>query len=201
MKAVHWKSPKLSCKNQSVRKGQLWPWKYTGLFPSPPASMHYVWNTRMAAFQGMHVSPDVRLPRNVRQPKSVTTRQTDIPRRDRHRECDFYVLRWFKGDTIKPVCWILLKLSCRNQRSVVTLTLYPKMYRYLPVTILHLKAVLWILLVQLFQNQSVNKVQLLPWSLDPKMYRYLPITILHLCMKYESCMLKTIQVIVSEQKC
>ena len=36
---------------------------------------------------------------------------------------------------------------------------------------------------------------------DPKMYRYLPLTILHLCMKYESCTLKTTQVIVSELKC
>ena len=33
------------------------------------------------------------------------------------------------------------------------------------------------------------------------MYRYLPLTILHLYMKYESCMLKTTQVIMSEPKC
>ena len=39
------------------------------------------------------------------------------------------------------------------------------------------------------------------WPFDPKMYRYLPLTILHLCMKYESCTLKTSPVIVSEPKC
>ena len=39
------------------------------------------------------------------------------------------------------------------------------------------------------------------WPLNPKMYRYLPLTILHRCMKYESCALKTSQVIVSEPKC
>ena len=44
----------------------------------------------------------------------------------------------------------------------------------------------------------IVKVQLWPWPFDPKMYIYLPLTILHLCMKYESCMLKTTQVIVSE---
>ena len=51
-----------------------------------------------------------------------------------------------------------------------------------------------------FQNQSVGIVQLWPWplTLRPKMYRYLPRTILHLCMIYESCPLKTTQVIVSE---
>ena len=39
------------------------------------------------------------------------------------------------------------------------------------------------------------------WPFDPKMYQYLPLNILHLCMKYESCKLKTTQVIVSEPKC
>ena len=48
---------------------------------------------------------------------------------------------------------------------------------------------------------KVLKVTLWPWPLDPKMYRYLPLTILHLCIKYESCTLKTNQVIVSEPKC
>ena len=56
----------------------------------------------------------------------------------------------------------------------------------------------WKLLKLSCQNQSVDKVQLWPWPLDPKMYRYLPLAIMHLCMKYESCMLKTTQVIVSE---
>ena len=48
------------------------------------------------------------------------------------------------------------------------------------------------------RNQNVDKVQLWPWPLDPKKIEYLPLTILHLCMKYESCTLKTTQVIVSE---
>ena len=39
------------------------------------------------------------------------------------------------------------------------------------------------------------------WIFDPKMYRYLPLAIMCLCMKYESCMLTTAQVIVSEPKC
>ena len=40
------------------------------------------------------------------------------------------------------------------------------------------------------------------WLFDPKMYRYHhPFAILHICMKYESCTLKTTQVIVSEPKC
>ena len=41
------------------------------------------------------------------------------------------------------------------------------------------------------KNQSVDKVPFWPWPLDPKKYRYLPPTILHLCIKYQSCMLKT----------
>ena len=81
-----------------------------------------------------------------------------------------------------------------------------KMYRYLFLIILrqivwNIKAVYLKLLKLLCQNQSVENVQLWPWPLEPKMYRYLPLNILHLCMKYESCSLKTTQVIVSEPKC
>ena len=39
------------------------------------------------------------------------------------------------------------------------------------------------------------------WPFDPKMYRYLCHAILHLCKKYESCTLKTSQVILSKPKC
>ena len=53
----------------------------------------------------------------------------------------------------------------------------------------------------LCQNQSVDQVQLWALAFDPKRYRYLTVTILHLCMKYESCTLRTTQVIVSEPKC
>ena len=65
----------------------------------------------------------------------------------------------------------------------------------------NMKAVRWKLLKLLCQNQSVDKVQLWPWPLDPKMYRHLPFAILYLCMTYESCTLKTTQVIESEPKC
>ena len=67
----------------------------------------------------------------------------------------------------------------------------------------NMKAVRWKLLKLSWQNQNLTKfccvLDLRP--LDPKMYRYFPLTILHLYMKYESCTLKTIQVIVSELKC
>ena len=55
----------------------------------------------------------------------------------------------------------------------------------------NMKAVHWKLVKLSCQNPSVDKVQLWPWPLDFKMYRYLPLAILHLCMKYESCTLKT----------
>ena len=48
---------------------------------------------------------------------------------------------------------------------------------------------------------SVGRTRLLPWPLNPKLNRYLWLIILHICMKYESFMLKTTQVIVSESKC
>ena len=64
----------------------------------------------------------------------------------------------------------------------------------------NMKGVRWKLLKLLCQNQSAHKVPLWPWPFDPKMYRYLTLTILHLCMKYQSCTLKTTQVIVLEPK-
>ena len=96
----------------------------------------------------------------------------------------------------EPKCW---------QSSLVTLTFDPKMYRYLPLTILHLFIK--------YERCALNTTQvivsepkcwqssLVTLTFDPKMYRYFPFAILHLCMKYESCTLKTTQVIVSEPKC
>ena len=55
--------------------------------------------------------------------------------------------------------------------------------------------------IGIVQSQSVDKVQLWPLTFWPQMYRYLPLAILYQCMKYESCMLKTTQVIMSEPKC
>ena len=61
----------------------------------------------------------------------------------------------------EPKCW---------ESLVVTLTFGPKMYRHLPLTILHLcmKYVRWKLLKLLCLNQNVDKVQLWPWPFDPK---------------------------------
>ena len=100
-------------------------------------------------------------------------------------------------------------LSYRVRTKVLTkLSLWPwplknKMYRYLPLTILHQCTKFMKTTQVIVQSQSVDKVQLWPWPLTfwPQMYRYLPLTILHLCMKYENCMLKTTQVIMSEPKC
>ena len=111
---------------------------------------------------------------------------------------------------MKAVRWKLLiqKLLCQNQ-SVYKVQLWPWLLTLKCIGIFlsssciyvwNMKAVRWKLFKLLCQNQSVDKVQLWPWPLDPKMYRYLPLTILHLCMKYESCRLKTTQVIVSEPK-
>ena len=63
-----------------------------------------------------------------------------------------------------------------------------------------MKAFRWKLLKLLCQNQSFDQVQLWPWPFDLKIHKYLPITILHLCTIYESCTLKTTQVIVSDPK-
>ena len=124
---------------------------------------------------------------------------------------------------MEAVRWILLKLSCQNQSYCVRTKVFtkfrcdldlwpfdPKMYRYLPLTIFHLcmKLWLWKLYVENYPSYCVRtkvltkfRCDLDLWTADPKMYRYLPLTILHLCMKYESCTLKTTQVIVSEPKC
>ena len=133
------------------------------------------------------------------------------------------------------MCW---------QSSVVTLAFDPKMYRYLPFTILHLcikyesctlktsqvimsepkcwqssvvtltfdlltpkcigiflsssciyacniKAVRWNYSSYRVRTNVLTKFRCDLWPFDPKMYRYLPLAILHLCMKYESCTLKT----------
>ena len=50
-------------------------------------------------------------------------------------------------------------------------------------------------------TKVLTKVRLWPWPLNPKMYRYLSLNILHLCKNYESCTLKTTQVIVSKPTC
>ena len=103
---------------------------------------------------------------------------------------------------MKAVRWKLLNLSCQNHSAdkvpLWPWPLDPKMYRYLPLTILHLCKKYWKLFKLSCHNWSVDKVPLWHWPLDPKMYRHLPLTILHLCMKYESCTLQTTQVIVSE---
>ena len=89
------------------------------------------------------------------------------------------------------------------QSSIVTLTfdlLTPKCIVIVlsPFCIYawNMKAVRWKLLKLSCQNQSVDNV----WPFDPKIYRYLSLATLHLCMKYESCTLKTSQVITSEPK-
>ena len=101
----------------------------------------------------------------------------------------------------EPKCW---------QSSVVTLTfdlLTPKSIGIFLLSsciyVWNMKAVPWKLLKLSCQNQSVDKVQLWLWPFDliMKIYRYLPLSILHLCMKYESCTLKTTQVTVPEPKC
>ena len=94
----------------------------------------------------------------------------------------------------EPKCW---------QCSVVTLTFGPQNVQ---VSSSRHPASMYEIWKLHFENYSsyhvrtkvLTKLSLWPWHLDPKMYRYLPLTILHLCMKYESCMLKTTQVIVSE---
>ena len=65
----------------------------------------------------------------------------------------------------------------------------------------NMTAARWELLELSCQKQRVDKVHLWPWPLDSKMYRYFCLAILHLWMKYDSCTLKTTQVIVSEPKC
>ena len=94
------------------------------------------------------------------------------------------------------------------QSSVVTLTfdiLRPKRLSIIVspscINVWNMKAIRWKLLKLWCQNQSVDKAPLWPRPFDPKMYRYLPLTILHLGMKYQSCTLKTSQVIVLVPKC
>ena len=98
----------------------------------------------------------------------------------------------------EPMCW---------QSSVVTLTFHiltPKCIGIFHspswIYVWNMKAVYWKLFKLSCQNQSFNQVQLWPWPLDSKMHSYISLTILDLCMKYESCTLKTTQVTVSETK-
>ena len=102
----------------------------------------------------------------------------------------------YSGYLVEPV---LTKFSCDLDLltpKCIGIFLLPSC-----IYVWNMKAVRWKLLKLLCQTQSIDKVQLWPWPFDPKMYRYLPLTILHLCMKYESCTLKTTQVIVSDPKC
>ena len=110
--------------------------------------------------------------------------------------------------SMKAVHWKLLKFSCQNQvltkfrcdldlwtPKCICIFLSPSC-----IDLWNMKAIHW-KLKSSCKNQSVDKVLLWPWLLDPKMYSYVPLVILHLCMKYESCTLKTSQVIMSEPKC
>ena len=112
-----------------------------------------------------------------------------------------YTLKTTEVIMSEPRCW---------QSSVVTLTfdlLTPKctgiFFSPSCIYVWNMKAVHLQLLKLPCQNQSNDKVPLWPWPLTfwPKMYRYLPSTSLHQWMIYESCTLKTTQVIVSEPKC
>ena len=60
----------------------------------------------------------------------------------------------------------------------------------------NMKTISWKLLKLSCQNQQLDKVHF--WPFNNKMYKYLPLSTLHRCMIYESCMLKTTRVIVSE---
>ena len=67
---------------------------------------------------------------------------------------------------------------------------------------------IWRLYIENYSNYCVTPKVLTKFRcdldiglFDPKMYKYLLLTILHLLMKYQSCTLKTTQVIVSEPKC
>ena len=100
----------------------------------------------------------------------------------------------------EPKCW---------QRSVVTLTFDPKMHKYLPLTILHLCMKYKSCMLKSAQAINIRTKVLIKfsnccdldlWQFDPKIYRFLSLSILHLWMTYESCLLRTIQVIVSEPK-
>ena len=254
MKSVHWKLLKLSCRNQSVEKVHLWPWRL-----DPKVYMYF-------PLAILHLCMKYILHLCM---KSVHWKLLKLSKVLTKFSCDLDL--WIPnciGIFLSPSCiyvwnmnavhWKLVKLSCQNQSNdKVQLWPWPfdpKMYRYLPLTILHLcmkyescklktsqvivsepkcwqssivtstfdlltpkcigifllrsciyvwnmKAVHWKLLKLSFQNQRVDKVQLWPWPLDPKVYRYLPLAILHLCMKYDCCILKTIQVIESEPKC
>ena len=82
---------------------------------------------------------------------------------------------------------------------------YLKMYKYLPFASMY---EIWKLNDDNYSSYCVCPKMLTMfscdldlWPFDPKMYTYRPPAIVHLCMRYEICMLKTTQLIVSEPKC
>ena len=94
----------------------------------------------------------------------------------------------------EPKCW---------QSSDVTFTFGPK--KCIGIFFSPSCIYVWTLYVENYSSyrvrKSLDKVQSRLRPFDPKMYRYFPLTIVNLCMIYESCTLKTTQVIVSEPKC
>ena len=110
---------------------------------------------------------------------------------------------------MKAVCWKILKLLCQKQSfNQVLLWPWPLTPKCTGIFLLLSWISVWNLYVENYCSYSarVNVLTKFSYDLDlwpfyPKMYRYLPLSILHLCMKYESCMLITTQVIVSEPKC
>ena len=122
----------------------------------------------------------------------------------------FCICEW----NMKAVPWKLLKLPCQNH-SVDKVQLWPWPLTFWPKNVLvsssHHPTSMYEIWKLYFENYSSYRVRSKVLTklrcdfdfLTPKMYRYLPLTILHLCMKYESCTLKTTctQVIVSEPKC
>ena len=201
MKAVRWVL-KLSCQNNSVDKVQWWPWPfdlkmYTYL---PLTILHLCMK---------YESCTLRTTQDIVSEPSVDKVQWwpwplpfDLKMYSSHNPASMYeiwnlyigkyssygvrttVLTKFSGDLdlLTSKCnGVFLSPSC--------------------IYVWNMKSLRWELLKLLSQNQSVDKVQWWPWPLDLKMYTYLPLTILHLCMKYESCTLKTTKVITSEPKC
>ena len=134
MKAVRWKLLKLSCQTQSVDKVQLWPWPLVPkMYRSShhPASMYEIWKVYVENYSSYRVRTKV-----------LTKFSCDLDLLT--PECigvflsPSFIYVWY----MKAVCWKLLNLSCQNQ-SFDQVQLWPrpfdpKMYRYFPLTILHL---------------------------------------------------------------
>ena len=107
--------------------------------------------------------------------------------------------------TMKAVRWKVVKLLCQDQ-SVDKVLLWPWPFdpNFLSPSCIYV----WKLYIENYSSYRVRTKVLTKfccdlelWHFDPKMCRYLSLALLHLCMKYESCTLKTSQVIVSEPKC